>query len=114
MAEKAGCRIVNAGKKPDDAVGESWACIAGADAAAGEFLMFLDADVVFLPGSLDSILAEYDCGLLSVQPYHRFRRFFESFSAFFNLMSAAGVNSFSLHSGRSKVLGAFGPCLLCK
>lgn len=114
LAEKAGCIIVNTGEKPDDAVGKSWACAAGAAAASGEFLLFLDADVVLLPGGLDSILAEYDRGLMSVQPYHRFRRFYESFSAFFNLMSVAGVNSFSMHSRGDNILGAFGPCLLCR
>ena len=113
LAEKAGCRIVSAGEKPDAAVGKSWACAAGADAATGEVLVFMDADAVLMPGGIDSILAEYGCGLLSVQPYHRFRRFYESFSAFFNLMSAAGVNSFSLHSRGNNILGAFGPCMLC-
>ena len=125
-AAAAGCRVIKAGNKPDSAVGKSWACAAGAEAAAGELLIFLDADVKFLPGGLDTVIAQYladsaagsaveakHTGLMSVQPYHRFKRFYESFSAFFNIMSAAGVNSFSAHSTGRNVKGAFGPCILC-
>lgn len=124
IAAAAGCRVIKTEDKPECAVGKSWACAAGAETAAGELLIFLDADVNFLPGGLDAVIAQYLAGrgssfgtggrgLMSVQPFHRFKSFYESFSAFFNIMSAAGVNTFSAHSTGRKPKGAFGPCMLC-
>ena len=113
IAKKAGCRIIKTPEKPAEAVGKSWACAAAAEAASGEILMFLDADVNFLPSGIEAVLSRYTGGLLSVQPYHRFSRLYESLSAFFNLLAVAGVNSFSLHSSGRNVKGAFGPCMVC-
>ncbi|MBN2051258.1 MAG: glycosyltransferase family 2 protein, partial [Spirochaetales bacterium] len=114
LASSYGCRVLAVTDKPPVALGKSWACAAGAAGATGEYLVFLDADVVFLPGGLEAVLESYSGGLLSVQPYHRFKRFYESFSAYFNLMAVAGVNSFSLHSKELSSQGAFGPCMVCR
>ncbi len=38
-------------------------------------------------------------GLLSVQPYHITKRFYEGFSAIFNLMTVVGMNVFSTLDG---------------
>ena len=112
IAVKAGCRVVTVKDKPGYAQGKSWACAQAADHASGEYLLFLDADTSFVCGGLARVLTGYNGGLLSVQPYHRFIRFYESLSAFFNIMSMAGVNSFCLHSKPGSERGAFGPCML--
>lgn len=113
IARNYGCTIVPVSNKAPEAIGKSWACAQAAASAKGTYLLFLDADTTFNPGGLERILDTYTDGLLSVQPYHRFYRFHESFSAFFNLLSLAGINSFSLHSHKKSAMGAFGPCILC-
>lgn len=114
IAAEAGCRVVRIAEKPMQAQGKSWACAVAAEGAKGTHLLFLDADVRFVAGGLDAVLGSFTGGLLSVQPYHRFYRPYESLSAYFNLMAMAGVNSFSLRADTKPVRGAFGPCLLCR
>jgi 4,4'-diaponeurosporenoate glycosyltransferase len=48
-------------------------------------------------------------GMVSVAPYHQTERVYESASALFNLVAVMGVGASSL--GRSRVTGAFGPCI---
>ena len=113
IAASAGCILLTAGEKPEGMQGKSWACAAGAAAASGRLLCFLDADIWFTSGGFDRVASCFKGGLMSVQPYHRFVRPYESLSSFFNLLAAAGVNSFCLQSCRRPPLGAFGPCMIC-
>ncbi len=113
LAEAAGCGVVPSAGRPEGANGKSWACWTAARAAEGELLLFLDADAWFLPGGLDAILAAYEGGLMSVQPFHRFERPYEGLSAFFNLMAMAGIGSFTLGAREGRASGCFGPCVLC-
>lgn len=114
LAEAAGCVVIKIDDKPKDAIGKSWACWKAAQRAKGELLLFLDADVWFVPGGLNAVSSQYKSGLMSVQPYHRFKRPYESLSAFFNLMSMAGIGSFTLASRSDNAYGCFGPCILCE
>nr|MBP7403078.1 glycosyltransferase family 2 protein [Clostridia bacterium] len=99
-------------------VGKSRACWSGAHVAAGEWLLFLDADVrMDGPGSLARLCAEYRAagarGMMSWQPYHRTRRLYENLSLVFNIIVTAGINVFTPLGERLPTAGAFGPCLLC-
>lgn len=97
--------------------GKSLACFQGAQQAKFDLFLFVDADVVFrYPNSINTILASYEKqqnrGLLSIQPYHQTYRFYESFSAIFNLLTVVGMNCFSTLSRHKHMNLAFGPVTL--
>ncbi len=51
-------------------------------------------------------------GILSLQPYHRTKKIYESFSAIFNIIVIAGMNSFTPWGERFTSAGSFGPCIM--
>ncbi|MEL3407891.1 4,4'-diaponeurosporenoate glycosyltransferase, partial [Escherichia coli] len=71
--------------------GKSHACYQGVTHACTNRIAFVDADVTFLrKDAVETLINQYQLqdekGLLSVQPYHITKRFYEGFSAIFNLM----------------------------
>ncbi len=115
VAELHGVRVIPAPVKPGRWSGKSWACWTGARAAAGEVLLFLDADHRLAPSALARLWStfERDGGLVSVQPYHIVEKTYEQLSSFFNVVAAMGPNCFSILGRRLKPTGAFGPCIMC-
>jgi len=115
VAETAGCRVIHATNPPEGWIGKPWACYTGARKAAGEILMFMDADTRLEPDGLKRILATFEDtrGLLSIQPYHRMEKAYERLSAVFNIIVMAGMNTFTPLGPRLKPSGAFGPCNIC-
>jgi 4,4'-diaponeurosporenoate glycosyltransferase len=101
---------------PKGWLGKPWACWQGAREAAGDILVFLDADTHLAPDGLARIVNEHERagGLISVQPYHQMKKPYEKLSAFFNIITMAGTGSFSLFAGKFTTRGAFGPCLICR
>lgn len=107
-------------RQPDESswIGKSAVCWEGAQAAKGEWLLFLDADI-FLAGkdSLTKMVSAFQeqggSGILSIQPYHTIRAVYENLSVIFNIMALAGMNHFSFLRERLQPAGAFGPTLLC-
>ncbi|PAH51141.1 4,4'-diaponeurosporenoate glycosyltransferase, partial [Staphylococcus aureus] len=97
--------------------GKSHACYQGVTHACTNRIAFVDADVTFLrKDAVETLINQYQLqgekGLLSVQPYHITKRFYEGFSAIFNLMTVVGMNVFStLDDGRTNQ-HAFGPVTL--
>jgi len=108
VARGHGARVLPTPPRPHNWVGKTWACHTGAAESAGDLLLFLDADVELDPTALERVLAarEASDGVISVQPYHRTQRMYESFSALFNaqVVTAVGVGPASR--------GLFGPCIL--
>ena len=113
LAAAAGARVVAAGGPPEGWVGKSWACARGADATAGEVLVFADADVRFGEGALAAVVGEVDAagGLVSVQPFHRPGRPAERFAQLFNIVGFAGTDAGSPLGRVAGARGAFGPVL---
>ena len=108
-------RVVNSQPLPEGWHGKTWACHQGAQAATGEWLLFLDADTWFEPEGLARVLAEFQAaggGALSVAPYHVVRDFHEQFSAVFNLVMLAGTGAFTLFGDRYSQRGLLGQFLL--
>lgn len=115
VAARHGARVMAAGPKPEDWIGKSWACWKGAQAAAGDVLVFLDADTTLDSRGLAALAAAHrdDGGLVGVQPYHAIRRPYEALAAVFNIVVMAGLNCFSPLGRRLTPAGSFGPCMVC-
>lgn len=111
VAKNYGARLLTITEKPDGWLGKSWACQTGANAAAGDLLLFLDADVRLGPDALSRIAAAYRSGgqTLSVQPFHEAIALYEQLSLFFNLIQIA-ANGTALKSPVN--LGLYGPVIL--
>lgn len=112
VAGAHGAKVISVTEKPTGWTGKSYACQTGAQHAAGELLLFLDADVRLAPTALGTLLDAYTHGgrALSVQPYHCTVRWFEQLSLFFNLIVAASLGA-RLPFGL-KTRGMFGPVIL--
>lgn len=109
IARSFGVRVLSPVNKPAGWVGKSWACQTGADAATGDCLVFLDADVRLAPDGLRRIACAYaEHGAVSVQPYHAAERWFEQCALIFNLIQI-GANGSALP--RPVNLGLFGPVI---
>ena len=102
--------VVPAPPLPPGWTGKPWACATGAEAAHGDVLVFLDADVRVDDGALDRLLSERDerGGLVSVQPWHTAERAYERLSALFNVIALMGIGAGS----RKQPTGAFGPVMV--
>ncbi len=96
IARQLGATVVISQPLPDDWHGKTWACHQGAQAAAGEWLCFVDADTCFEAGGLARILSCYRGGAFSVGPWHAVKRPYENLSLFFNLNMVAGTGNHGL------------------
>ncbi len=106
-----GAKLITLKSKPDGWVGKSWACKNAADAATGDLLLFLDADVRLGPEGLHSLVSAYGrqgC-TVSVQPFHKTEKLYEQFSMMFNLVQIA-ANGAALP--RPCNIGLYGPVIL--
>lgn len=91
IAQQNGARVIASQQLPEGWRGKTWACHQGAQASAGEWLLFLDADTWFEPEGLAHVLGNYDGGAFSVGPFHSVRRAYEDLSLFFNFNMTAGT-----------------------
>lgn len=113
LARRFGATVVTAPPRPEGWLGKPWACSVGAQAATGDLLVFLDADVTLAPDAVGRLLATHrrdPDGLLSVQPHHDAPRWWEQLSALPNLVAA--MASGALDRGDRHPAVAFGPCLV--
>ncbi len=115
LAQQHSARVINSQPLPDGWRGKTWACHQGSQAATGETFLFLDADTWFEPEGLRRVLAEFKQvggGVLSVAPHHVVQKFYEQFSAFFNLVMLAGTGAFTLRGDRLAPRGLLGQFML--
>ncbi len=115
IARRFGANVASAGPRPEGWNGKTWACWQGVQKSDGDLLVFLDADTWLAPDGLEALVDTYlqQGGLLAVQPYHVTQRFYEQFSAFFNIVLMASINAFTPFGDRLAPGGAFGPCMVC-
>lgn len=118
IARGLGARLVSPGELPPGWTGKAWACAAGAGAATGTSLVFLDADTWLLPGGLARLAGAHarlgGRGLVSVAPYHVIARPYERLSALCNLVSLMGTGGFTPLGSWARTTGSFGACLVCE
>lgn len=114
VALSHGSKVISLREKPEGWIGKSWACQKGADAADGDLLLFLDADVRMGEDGVERIIYAYlDHGcVISVQPYHDVQETYEQFSMFFNIGQVA-ANGMGL-PGKCRGLILFGPVILIR
>jgi len=91
IARKHGATVISPPPLPEGWRGKTWACQQGAAAAAGDLLLFVDADTWFEPDGLGRLLGAFQGGAFSVGPYHAVERLIESLSLFFNLNMVVGT-----------------------
>jgi 4,4'-diaponeurosporenoate glycosyltransferase len=111
IAESYDARVILLKSKPDGWVGKTWACQNGANAAEGELLLFLDADVRLGEDGIQRLLQSYsdqNC-TISVQPYHCTETWYEQSSLLFNLLQIA-ANGTALPKPFD--IGLYGPIFL--
>ncbi|NLI54834.1 MAG: glycosyltransferase [Clostridiales bacterium] len=109
LAQSFGATVLSLHRKPAGWVGKSWACQQGAQAATGDLLVFLDADVRLAPDGLSRIAEAFAIhGAVSVQPYHVTHKGYEQFSLIFNLIQV-GANGAALPKPID--LGLYGPVI---
>lgn len=113
VAEAHGARVVTGRDLPEDWYGKPWACQQGADAATGDWLLFLDADIVMEPEGLLRIAAlAKDAGSVhSICPFHRIGSLYEELSAFFNVIMLLGMNAFTIRGFAATGIGLFGQAM---
>ena len=106
--------IIQPPAPPPDWKGKTWACQQGAQAASGDWFLFLDADTRLEQGALEKIsgLTRNPGRVSSICPYHAVERPYEQLSAFFNVVMLAGINAFGIQRDPSRESALFGQCLL--
>ncbi|MGB6223335.1 MAG: glycosyltransferase family 2 protein [Haloferula sp.] len=115
VAESHQCRVIRGKDLPDGWFGKPWACQQGAEAATGELLFFLDADVELQPSALARLAATASASpsaVISVCPWHRIESPYEELSVFFNLLMVGGIGAFTYRADQAKGIGLFGQTLL--
>jgi len=114
VAAARGADVLTGAPLPAGWTGKPWALYQGVRAAQAPLVVCLDADVDPSPhllARLGRVWAERG-GLVSVQPYHEMRRWWERAAAFFNLVAVMGVGLASPGTARARGRAAFGPCLI--
>lgn len=111
IAESFNIKIINITMRPNDWNGKTYACYLGAQNAAYDILLFLDADLTLEYNAIEKLISEFnEKEVLSVQPYHYTKKAYEKISLFFNAISVAAVGV--CFPGKDKSIGLFGPVIM--
>ncbi|RLQ95496.1 glycosyltransferase [Falsibacillus albus] len=118
IALRKGVRVIDAPPIEHGWQGKSWACWQGANAANGDYLLFIDADAWFEDGGLLRIMGAYQQqlgkGIMTIHPYHKIRDWYEVFSSIFHLVTFASIGSSNIYSTPNSLSGGFGQFLYCR
>lgn len=111
VARELGATVIPGKEMPEGWKGKTWACQQGAEAAKGEWFLYLDADTILIENGLAQLAAlTSQKATHSICPYHKVRRPYEQLSAFFNTITLTGVDAFAATPSTQGTL--FGQVLL--
>ncbi len=109
-----GATVIKNPSLPEGWTGKTWALHNGVLKASGEWFLFLDSDLSIEPGALPDVLNLFASlgrgNALSILPFHKTVRFYESFSFFFNVLMAMGTGAFGGSRealAKTKLVGQF-------
>lgn len=109
----SGVKVLKLNEEPPNGwAGKPWAVWNGVKISKGDLLVFFDADLepgVFALETLIKLYEKYG-GLISVWPYQRFEKFYEHFTAVFNILVVCAGNMIGFPFREPS--GAFGPAIL--
>lgn len=107
VARDFGVTVIENFSPPQGWIGKSFACFQGAQAATGDYLLFVDADVAFELHSLVKIqsIASKIKGAASFLPWHVVLKSYESLSSIFNIVMGAGSRAFAIYNHDQRLLG---------
>lgn len=111
ISKKHQAQVINIESKAQDIKGKTNACDIGFKNSKGEIIIFLDADTIVEPKFIHKIrelFSDIDQEVVTIQPKHRSKKFFEQLSLFFHISSivSTGVVS-TIPFG----FGLYGPCI---
>ncbi|MGD6832808.1 glycosyltransferase [Sutcliffiella halmapala] len=114
IAKSYGVTVLSLNELPKGWFGKSFGCWNGAKSASGRFLLFLDADITVEANGLERLVSEIKAeeNMVSIQPFHKMKRPYESFSSFFHLVIMGSLGAFLPLKKNLATNGAFGQCLL--
>lgn len=112
VASSFDVKLISLRDKPEGWTGKSWACQNGADAAGGDLMLFLDADVRLGKEGVSRLLCAYEDNhcTISVLPYHCMQEKYEQLSMFFNIIEFAATGLGLPFKNRK--IGLYGPVIL--
>ena len=113
IAEEQGAKVIRGSSPPAGWLGKPWACWQGADAAEGDWLLFLDADTALDSSGLLRIahLSGEENAVHSICPWHEVKEPYEQLSAFFNVIMVLGMNAFTWKGKEAGEIGLFGQAM---
>lgn len=112
IASGYGVKVIRNTELPENWTGKTWAVWNGFKEATGNIMVFLDADVRLSSKALEVLLKTRakNSGALSVVPYHKTVRFYETFSLVLYIL---GIFAFtSPYERKSRLKGLYGSCIV--
>lgn len=112
IASGYGVKVIRNTELPENWTGKTWAVWNGFLEATGNILVFLDADVRLSPKALEVLLKTRakNGGALSVVPYHKTYKFYETFSLILYIL---GIFAFTSPFERNSTQkGLYGSCIV--
>jgi 4,4'-diaponeurosporenoate glycosyltransferase len=120
IAENYGAKVLESMSLPQGWMGKPWACWQGANNAKGDIFLFLDSDTFLEQDGLRKIIDSYVFEnelpdskkgvVISIAPYHKTEKFYEEFSAIFNIIMLGSMNAFTPYK-HNQPTGLFGQSL---
>lgn len=112
IALSFGAKVIQAKPLPKNWFGKPWACYQGAQAATHDIYVFLDADTALEKGGFNQLIGVFlkESTPMSVQPYHRMKKWYESLALLFNFIVMMSSGLFTPLGNNVKASTFFGPC----